>query len=166
MKFIIYHMPARNYLKTAMSYPSWLWYFPKVIRVLLFMSLFFLFLFFMVFALASFPDLCIAQRNENTIFWKFSGIHFQVAKRFDDISPSCGLFESITDSSKRESFFTLSKIWSLRSGKRVIRWSTRLMLCISAPKKWLNDKLFHLKAPGALSRVVKHWVRTDIFQRS
>lgn len=101
----------------------------------LFMSLFFLFLFFMVFALASFPDLCIAQRNENTIFWKFSGIHFQVAKRFDDISPSCGLFESITDSSKRESFFTLSKIWSIRSGKSVIRWSTRLMLCISAPKK-------------------------------
>lgn len=38
------------------------------LSLLLFMSLFFLFLFFMVFALASFPDLCIAQRNENTIF--------------------------------------------------------------------------------------------------
>ena len=64
------------------------------------MSLFF---HLFVFALASFPNLCIAERNENKMFWKFSAIQFQVAKTFDDISPSCGLFGSITDSSKRES---------------------------------------------------------------
>ena len=68
MKFIIYHMPARNYLKTAMSVIQFDYDTFQRLSLLLFMSLFFLFLFFMVFALASFPDLCIAQRNENTIF--------------------------------------------------------------------------------------------------
>ena len=114
MKFIIYHMPAPNYLKTAMSCPSWLWYFPKVIFVVVYEPVFSSFCF--CFHFSFFSNLCIAERNKNKIFWKFSAIYFQVAKTFVDIFPSCGLFESITDSSKRESFFTLSKIWSSLSG--------------------------------------------------